>query len=481
MQNISGRCALHYAVTLSLFCLYGFQVCPFLEHLTLLQLLTPTLPTFALMFALRALLLRRLTLSAQGVAGFGLEWGLYLLGALLLSLYNGVVHGFPLESHLKILLGMSTLGFLAAADLSLTRDWVWARRREHQACLALNQPQAMSVSRKFSLFALATLILLGGVFFLLFNKDMEWLVTVGYELPRQDAQRYILLEIAFVMAVTFGYLWIIIRGYGRNLTFSLMHQTRAMARVQSGDLAARVPVTRDDEFGLIAASTNQMIAELKARSDELHLTRDVAILGLASLAETRDNETGAHIIRTQYYVKALAEYLDRTDPARYRLDEVTIELLFKSAPLHDVGKVGIPDAILLKAGKLTDEEFVIMKRHSQIGADALASAEAQLGSNSFLRLAREIALTHHEKWDGSGYPNGLAGEAIPLSGRLMAVADVYDALISKRVYKPAFSHEEAAQIIVKGRGSHFDPCVVDAFLACEDTFRQIAIEHRDEH
>lgn len=252
-----------------------------------------------------------------------------------------------------------------------------------------------------------------------------------------------------------------------------------MAQVQCGDLEARVPVIRDDEFGLIAAGTNQMIGELKARQDELNLTRDVAILGLASLAETRDNETGAHIIRTQFYVKVLAEQLSRSDWERYPLDDATIDLLFKSAPLHDVGKVGIPDAILLKPGKLTDEEFAIMKRHPQIGADALASAEAQLGSNSFLRLAREISLTHHEKWDGSGYPAGLEGEAIPLSGRLMALADVYDALISKRVYKPAFSHEQARTIIVEGRGRHFDPAIVDAFLACEEEFRQIALRHKD--
>lgn len=480
MQKITGRCALHYGVTLSLFCLYGLQVCPFLESLTLPQLLGPTLLVFAIMFAVRDRVLHRLVLPGSGLAGFALEVGFYLLGALLLSGYNSLMYNFPLESHLKILLGMSTLGFLVAADLSLVRDWNLAKLREHQGSLVLTRPLAMPVSRKFSLFAFTTLALLGGVFFLLFNKDLEWLATVDRSLSRLDAQHYILLEIAFVMAVTFCYLWLIIRGYGRNLTLSLMHQTRTMAQVQCGDLDARVPVTRDDEFGLIAASTNQMIGELKARSDELNLTRDVAILGLASLAETRDNETGAHIIRTQHYVKVLAEHLSRHDAERYPLDDATIDLLFKSAPLHDVGKVGIPDAILLKPGKLTDEEFAIMKRHPQIGADALASAEAQLGSNSFLRLAREISLTHHEKWDGSGYPAGLAGEAIPLSGRLMAVADVYDALISKRVYKPAFTHEEAKAIIVQGRGSHFDPGMVDAFLACEGAFRQIAAEHRDQ-
>ncbi|MFQ2027744.1 HD domain-containing phosphohydrolase [Aeromonas veronii] len=481
MQRITGRCALHYGVTLSLFCLYGWQVCPFLESLTLPQLLGPTLVTFAIMFAVRNWLLSRRPLPRNGLDGFGLEVGFYLLGALLLSGYNALAHDFPLESHLKVLLGMTTLGFLVAADLTLERDWNRARTQQAEQSQALSHPLAMPLPRKFTLFTLATLTLLGGVFFLLFNKDLEWLVTVERSLPRVDAQHYILWEIAFVMTVTFCYLALIIHGYGRNLGLSLRQQTRTMARVQCGDFDARVPVTRDDEFGLIAASTNQMIGELKSRSDELNLTRDVAILGLASLAETRDNETGAHIIRTQHYVKTLAQYLSRSDWDRYPLDDATIDLLFKSAPLHDVGKVGIPDAILLKPGKLTDEEFAIMKRHPQIGADALASAEAQLGSNSFLRLAREISLTHHEKWDGSGYPAGLAGEDIPLSGRLMAVADVYDALISKRVYKPAFSHEEAKEIIVKGSRSHFDPGIVAAFLACEAQFREIAAQFQDHH
>ncbi len=144
-----------------------------------------------------------------------------------------------------------------------------------------------------------------------------------------------------------------------------------------------------------------------------------------------------------------------------------------------MGKVGIPDNILLKPGKLTDEEFEVMKQHAQLGSDALLVAESQLGSNSFLRLAREIAASHHEKWDGSGYPLGTKGDAIPLSARLMALADVYDALISKRVYKPAFSHDKAKGIILEGEGSHFDPRVLKAFLDCEDEFKQIAIEFKD--
>lgn len=479
-EKTLGRSTLHHGVALLLFCLYGFQVCPFLDTLTLAQLFIPTLVVFGIMAVARHILLGRLTLPEVEFSSFGLELGIYLLGAVLLCIYNGLLFGnFPLESYLKILLGMFTLGFLVAADLSLERDWELARQREKEGIFALTQSSTMAFSRKFSLFALATLTLLGGVIFLLINKDLEWFVTVGSDLPRGLAQRYILQEVAFIMVVTFGYLWLIIRAFSRNLAFSLTHQIQAMAQVQHGNLEVRIPVTRDDEFGLIAASTNEMIEELKARNDEINLTRDVAILGLATLAETRDNETGAHIIRTQYYVRVLAEHLSQADPARYPLDKETIELLFKSAPLHDVGKVGIPDAILLKPGKLTDEEFAIMKRHASIGAEALANAESQLGSNSFLRLAREIALTHHEKWDGSGYPNGLKGEAIPISGRLMALADVYDALISKRVYKPAFSHEQAREIILKGRGSHFDPAVVDGFLACEAAFQQIADQHRD--
>ena len=200
-----------------------------------------------------------------------------------------------------------------------------------------------------------------------------------------------------------------------------------------------------------------MLDSLEVSHREVQTTRDVAIVSLAALAESRDNETGAHILRTQEYVKVLAEQLAQKEPFQSLLTSSYIELLYKSAPLHDVGKVGVPDSVLLKPGKLTDDEFEIMKQHPQIGADALSIAEQQLGSTSFLNVAKEISLTHHEKWDGSGYPNKLSGSDIPISGRLMALADVYDALISKRVYKPAFSHEKAKSILVEGSGSHFDP------------------------
>mgnify|MGYP000039899364 CR=1 FL=1 len=220
--------------------------------------------------------------------------------------------------------------------------------------------------------------------------------------------------------------------------------------------------------------------EVVRRTRELGLIQDATIVAMASLAETRDNETGNHIRRTQMYLRALAKHLQHHPRFAAELTDENIELMYKSAPLHDIGKVGIPDRILLKPGKLTPAEFEIMKTHTTLGRDAIAKAEALFGiAASFLRFAKEIAFSHQEKWDGSGYPLGLNGGRIPLSARLMAVADVYDALISQRVYKPALPHEEAVAILKDGRGQHFDPDILDAFLALQDEFKLIAQRFAD--
>lgn len=226
---------------------------------------------------------------------------------------------------------------------------------------------------------------------------------------------------------------------------------------------------------------NQFLeAEVQRRTRELTAIQDVTIHAMASLAETRDNETGNHIRRTQHYVRALAIALRQHPRFRSQLDDTIIDVLFKSAPLHDIGKVGIPDSILLKAGPFEPHEFEIMKTHTTLGRDAIQHAEDALGMPvDFLAYAKEIAYGHQEKWDGSGYPQGLAGEAIPLSARIMAVADVYDALISRRVYKRAMSHDEAVAIMRKGRGSHFDPDILDAFLDLLPEFQRIARQFED--
>lgn len=221
-------------------------------------------------------------------------------------------------------------------------------------------------------------------------------------------------------------------------------------------------------------------AEVSKRTREVEAIQDVTILAMASLAETRDSDTGNHIRRTQFYIKALAEKLqDHPRFARY-LSTQNIAMLYKSAPLHDIGKVGIPDRILLKPGPFEPEEFEIMKRHSALGRDAIEYAERSLGTNvEFLSMAKEIALSHHEKWDGSGYPEGLSGDNIPVSARLMALADVYDSLISRRIYKEGMSHERATAIIRENRASHFDPDIVDAFIEIQGEFQAIAARYAD--
>lgn len=221
----------------------------------------------------------------------------------------------------------------------------------------------------------------------------------------------------------------------------------------------------------------QQVAE---RTREVQAIQDVTIMTIASLAETRDNETGKHIRRTQIYIKMLADKLRGNPRFSLFLDDHNIALLHKSAPLHDIGKVGIPDRILLKPGRLEPDEFEYMKTHSTIGLEAIKSAENQLGLEvDFLRIAKEITYHHHEKWDGSGYPMGLKGDNIPISARLMALADVYDSLISHRVYRAAMSQEETMKIILEGKGTHFDPDIVAAFVEMADDFKSVAMLYMD--
>ncbi len=233
----------------------------------------------------------------------------------------------------------------------------------------------------------------------------------------------------------------------------------------------------------LEAQNRVLEQKVRERTEEISHTQDVIINALTSLAEARDNETGSHIIRTQYYVKTLAEMIREFPEYASELDnDDTIEAMFKTAPLHDVGKVGIPDNVLLKPGKLTEDEWEIMRTHPTLGADALKKAcESVKGRGAlFLKYAQEIAYGHHEKWDGSGYPQGLSGDSIPISARLMAVADVYDALISRRCYKDPMTHEQALDIMREGKGKHFDPIMLQVFLDNDQIFLAIADKYTDE-
>ena len=222
-------------------------------------------------------------------------------------------------------------------------------------------------------------------------------------------------------------------------------------------------------------------AKVQQRTREVAEVQDATIMAIAALAGARDNETESHLRRTQHGLRALAKQLQTHPRFAPLLSDETIELLFKAAPLHDIGKVGVPDRVLLKPGRFTPEEFEIMKSHTTLGRDAIRTAEQGLDvPNLFLRHVREIAGSHHERWDGSGYPEGLAGEAIPLAARLMAVADAYDALTNRRLYKADIPHEQAVAVISADRGTHFDPEIVDAFVAVADQFQAIATRFADD-
>jgi len=215
---------------------------------------------------------------------------------------------------------------------------------------------------------------------------------------------------------------------------------------------------------------------LRVRNGERILsleTTAVTLFSLAKLAESKDTDTGNHLERIRVYSRLLATQLMLNPAISQTVAPKFPDLLYQTSPLHDIGKVGIPDYVLLKPGSLNDKEWAIMKRHTIIGAETLNAALTQFPHAEFLRLARDIAQGHHERWDGTGYPSGLKGDQISLSARIVAVADVYDALTMKRVYKSAILHDVACGIILESAGTHFDPQVIEAFQAVNDSFLEV--------
>jgi response regulator RpfG family c-di-GMP phosphodiesterase len=477
------RAAGHYGFAVVILSLYGGEVCPFIDTLPLHQWTILNSCVFGGLFFIRSRLIPRAVdrapLETQCRNLFILEILLFLVGGKIVMLFNKAFFEFPLLiSGAKMIVGSLALGFFAASDLALERERLIFRELQRTGAELPVKDRYFPLTGKFALTALSTLVFVSMIAFLVVYRDL-WALSFESEMNALGLKNVILVEVAFIGIVFLLEIGNLILSFSKNLRLALHNENSTLTSVAEGNLDSRVTVGTNDEFGVMGKYTNLMIGRLKARTEEIQLTQDVTIMTLASLAETRDNETGAHILRTQRYVRILAEVLQVKPKFKDRLDDRTVDLLFKSAALHDIGKVGVRDAVLLKPGKLTPEEFEEMKKHPVYGMESLRSAERILGDNSFMRLAKEIAYTHHEKWDGTGYPRGLKGEDIPLSGRLMALGDVYDALISKRVYKEGFSHEIARGIILEGTGKHFDPDIVEAFLEVEQVFIRIAAEFAD--
>ncbi|SCY54088.1 HD domain-containing phosphohydrolase [Desulfoluna spongiiphila] len=477
------RATVHYLLVLVVMGGYGAGICPMVH----------SMPVVAWLFIVGTVLVFARGARA-GLSRFVFQrtpprWqvaGLFFLDVVLLggagvviSMQGDSWYGGGMRSAIELSTGFMSLGFFIGTDLALI----------HNRRLALTLGRGLftmtghfvSVSRKLVLVTVSSLVAVTVTLGIVIFNDFYWLTGQSME-ALASYKKAVFFNQVFVITMLMGYTANIVMTYARNIHLFLDEETRTLSAVAAGNFNTRVPVAFNNELGVIASYTNRMIDGLQAQNLMVEKLRDVIINSMASLAETRDNETGSHIRRTQHYVKLLAETLAEVPGYRDVLTPSAIDLLYKTAPLHDIGKVGVPDAILLKPGPLTEEEFSVMKLHTLRGEEAIRRAEFKMGpgaDTSFLSCAREIAGGHHEKWDGSGYPRGLSGCGIPLSARLMALADVYDALRSRRVYKDACDHGEARRIILEGRGTHFDPDVVDAFVACEDRFVGVSSRFED--
>lgn len=317
------------------------------------------------------------------------------------------------------------------------------------------------------------------------NERGEVIALVGADLDYESFHRQILFDIArIIVFITFFLvlIYIVLISYLKVVFINpVVSISNKMANFVNNGEAEYTPIeiNSDDEFGLMAKSFNKMVVDINSYIKRISDTQMETIFSLAKLAQSRDDDTGKHIVRVQNYCEILARALAETPKFKEKINETFIKNLVSASTLHDIGKVGISDLVLLKNGKLTDEEFEIIKKHTTIGYETLKDAHSKFKSNAFIEMGMYIALYHHERWDGKGYPTGIKGEEIPLEARIMSIADVYDALGTKRVYKPAFPQEKCVEIIKEGSGTQFDPDIVDVFLTVADKFYEVRCSMED--
>ena len=466
----------HHVLAVAFLTIYGYRVCNFISGLDVLVWTSTVVPIVLAQWAARTAFSHKVVALSppeqKPRLAFAAEVAVFVAGGAAVGALNTLVHGFPAGSGVKVLIGFMAVGLFAGADQAASR--IMARYDEGGLTRRVS-------TVRWSLFARVGTT---AAFILAFMTVIACLLImrVVEDSASYDRATFLRLstEFGFVLIVFLVYVANLIRGLARVVDRGLREQVETLEQSRTVLGARRAIVGTGDEIGLVATELNGLLDTLEQTTRTAARANEAMIRGLVGLAGARDNETGLHLKRTQLYLTELCRELARHRTFADALTEEAIARLVAAAPLHDIGKVAIPDAILRKPGKLTEAEFAIMKTHVTEGLRVIDDVIAEVGATPFLSTVRDVVAGHHERYDGRGYPFGLAADAIPLAGRLMAVADVYDALRSARVYKPAVSQDEARRIIEEGAGSHFDPRIVAAFLAVEPEIHRISQRFSDD-
>lgn len=401
----------------------------------------------------------------QSQRQFLLEGSLFLLGASALAWYDSYENYADLVSNSKVFLGCITFGFFTACDMALERQKLIAESPDLIDWNIESTKVAFSITAKLTSVAVFSLIFMTSIMFLVFLKDLYGFIDLEQDDYSQGGFLF-LQEMLFVGFVILVEMLNLIVSFCRNLKQFFHNQNASMEAVSKGNLDQHVYISSQDEFSVMGRYTNWMIEMLKKRNRELETARREIVVRLGRAAEYRDNETGMHVIRMSNYSAALARAV--------KLPEEQCDLILQASPMHDVGKIGIRDNVLLKPDKLDNEEWINMKTHVDIGVSILSG-----GDSKIIQLAQEIAATHHEKYDGTGYPNGLKGEDISIAGRIVPICDVFDALTSVRPYKKAWTVEDAIELLIREKGKHFDPDLVDKFVSILPEILEIRARYSD--
>lgn len=468
------RSAVHHVLFSIFVTIYGYSVCNFINGLEFSVWAATLLPVLIGQWVLRSMVAERVLKLPPAVRPRLAFWGelsVFVAGGAVVGVANTVFHGFPAGSGLKAMLGFVTIGIFAGVD----QAFVQTRIRFHEGGMPSfpGKPRSPFAVRLGLSFGLVTALVIGVISLLVLRGIEDGTV--------QEAQgfRRLAIEFAFVFAVIFCYVANSARGAEKLLAKAISEQVQTLGEAREGRARRRAVIGTQDEIGFVSAEINHLLDELDKAHEMTTRTNDAIMKALIGLAGARDNETGDHLQRTQRYVGILCSQLAQHPEHAPVLTPPAIADIVSAAPLHDIGKVAVPDAILRKPGRLTREEYEEMKTHVRHGLAVIDKVIADVGVTPYLAAARDVIAGHHEHWNGAGYPFGQKGADIPLAGRVMALADVYDALRSERVYKPAMSHAEARQILIDGAGTQFDPLVVAAFLVVEPQFERIAAGFAD--